>query len=99
MGRQERTASSCQGSWTPATVREPAAGIALPSNVMAGPGAPTVAELGAPGAARVSAGSGIAQAAHALVRAAARGLLTTGTYGTLADGLAHGELNTLLGRD
>ncbi|WP_206503221.1 isocitrate lyase/PEP mutase family protein [Streptomyces chrestomyceticus] len=87
------------GAVDPATVRELAAGIALPLNVMAGPGAPAVAELGALGAARISVGSGIAQAAHALVRAAARELLTTGTYGTLADGLAYGELNTLLGRD
>ncbi|OKI00708.1 3-methyl-2-oxobutanoate hydroxymethyltransferase [Streptomyces sp. CB02923] len=82
----------------PAAVRALAAGITAPLNVMAGPGAPPVAELGALGAARVSVGAGIAQAAHALVRAAARELLATGTYDTLAGGLDYGELNTLLGR-
>ncbi|MFD7668031.1 isocitrate lyase/phosphoenolpyruvate mutase family protein [Streptomyces sp. NPDC059788] len=82
----------------PATVRALAAGIPVPLNVMAGPGAPSVAELGALGAARVSVGSGIAQAVHALVRGAAREILTAGTYGTLAGGLDYGELNTLLGR-
>lgn len=74
-------------------------GTAYPWETRWGLAGARVVELGAPGAARVGAGSGIGQAAHALVRAAARELLTTGTYGTPADGLAHGELNTLLGRD
>lgn len=72
-------------------------GIDAPLNVMAGPGAPTVAELAVLGVARVSVGSGIAQAVHALVRRAARELLGAGTYGTLTDGLDYGELNSLLG--
>ncbi|RSO34907.1 3-methyl-2-oxobutanoate hydroxymethyltransferase [Streptomyces sp. WAC 06725] len=86
------------GAVRPGTVRALAEGIAAPLNVMAGPGAPSVAELGALGVARVSVGAGIAQAAHALVREAAREILTAGTYATLAGGLEYGELNSLFGR-
>ncbi|MGV9451993.1 isocitrate lyase/PEP mutase family protein [Streptomyces sp. NPDC003635] len=85
------------GAVEPGTVKLLVDGIDAPLNVMAGPGAPTVAELAALGVARVSVGSGIAQAAHALVRRAARELLGPGTYGTLADGVDYGELNALLG--
>ncbi|MGI5346707.1 isocitrate lyase/PEP mutase family protein [Streptomyces sp. CA-250714] len=81
----------------PVTVKALAEGIDAPLNVLAGPGAPPVAELAALGVARVSVGSGIAQAAHAVVRHAARELLGAGTYETLAGGLDYGELNTLLG--
>lgn len=78
------------------TIAELAAGIPVPLNVMAGPGAPSVAELGGAGAARVSLGSGVAQAAYAAARRAAADLLATGGYGTLADGIDFGELNALL---
>ncbi|MER5219870.1 isocitrate lyase/PEP mutase family protein [Streptomyces flaveus] len=81
----------------PVTVKALADGIDAPLNVMAGPGAPPVAELAALGVARVSIGSGISQAVHAVVRRAARELLGTGTYESLAEGLDYGELNALLG--
>jgi 2-methylisocitrate lyase-like PEP mutase family enzyme len=68
----------------------------LPVNVMAHPGAPTVAELAALGVARISVGSGIAQAAYGLAAAAARELLGDGTYGRLAEALGYGELNDLV---
>jgi 2-methylisocitrate lyase-like PEP mutase family enzyme len=84
------------GAVDPGTVQLLADAIDAPLNVMAGPGAPSVAELAALGVARVSVGSGIAQAAHALVRRAARELLDAGTYDALAGGLDHGELNALL---
>ncbi|GAA4567714.1 isocitrate lyase/PEP mutase family protein [Planotetraspora kaengkrachanensis] len=71
-------------------------GSGAPVNVLAGPGAPTVAELAASGVARVSLGSSIAEAAYAVVRRVAREVLTTGTYGTLAEAIAYGELNDLL---
>ncbi|MFG2953292.1 isocitrate lyase/phosphoenolpyruvate mutase family protein [Streptomyces sp. NPDC048291] len=74
------------------------AGVDGPLNVMAGPGAPAVADLAALGVARISIGSAIAQAAHAAVRRAARELLETGTYESLTDGLGYGDLNDLLGR-
>ncbi|MFF6911422.1 isocitrate lyase/phosphoenolpyruvate mutase family protein [Streptomyces sp. NPDC012466] len=86
------------GAVDPGTVKELVSGVDGPLNVMAGPGAPPVAELAALGVARISVGSGIAQAVHALVRRAARELLDRGTYGALADALDYGEVNTLLAR-
>ncbi|WPO69895.1 isocitrate lyase/phosphoenolpyruvate mutase family protein [Streptomyces sp. KN37] len=85
------------GAVDPETVGALVAGVQGPLNVMAGPGAPSVAELAALGVARVSVGSGIAQAAHAVVREAALELLSKGTYGPLAGGLDYGELNSLIG--
>ncbi|MFH9569708.1 isocitrate lyase/phosphoenolpyruvate mutase family protein [Streptomyces sp. NPDC017230] len=87
------------GAVDPGTVKELAAGVDGPLNVMVGPGAPPVAELAALGVARISVGSGIAQAAHALVRRAARELLDAGTYGALTGGVDYGELNRLLTRE
>lgn len=86
------------GAVDPGVVKLLVDAIDAPVNVMAGPGAPPVAELAALGVARISVGSGIAQAAHALVRRAAQELFGAGTYGTLAGGLDYGELNSLLGR-
>jgi len=85
------------GPTDPRTVTALATGIDGPLNILAGPGAPPVAELAALGVARISAGSSIAAAAHALVRRAARELFGTGTYASLADGYDYGELNGLLG--
>ncbi|MFG1808786.1 isocitrate lyase/phosphoenolpyruvate mutase family protein [Streptomyces sp. NPDC049040] len=73
-----------------------AEGISVPLNVLAGPGAPTVAEMGAAGAARVSLGSAVAEAAYAVARNAARELAASGSYGALADAIAYPELNALL---
>ena len=70
--------------------------VAVPVNVMAGPGSPDVATLGRAGAARVSLGSGVAQAAYGVAARAATEMLTTGTYGALADGLDYGTLDGLL---
>ncbi|GAB2712915.1 isocitrate lyase/PEP mutase family protein [Streptomyces bullii] len=86
------------GAVDPGTVKELADGVDGPLNVMAGPGAPPVAELASLGVARVSVGSVIAQAAHALVRRAARELLGAGTYESLEGGLDYGALNTLFDR-
>ncbi|RVU28904.1 isocitrate lyase/phosphoenolpyruvate mutase family protein [Streptomyces antnestii] len=85
------------GAVDPVTVKALVAGVDAPLNVMAWPGAPSVAEFAALGVARISVGAGIAQAVHALVRRAARELLTDGTYGSLAGGLDYGELNNLFG--
>ncbi|MCX4820635.1 isocitrate lyase/phosphoenolpyruvate mutase family protein [Streptomyces sp. NBC_01142] len=85
------------GVGDPRTVQALARGIDAPLNVLAGPGAPDVAELAGLGAARISVGSGIAQAVHGLVRDAARELLTAGTYTSLTRGYDYGELNALLG--
>ena len=78
-----------------ATITALASDISVPLNVMAGPGAPAVAELGALGVARVSLGSGVAQAAYAAARRAAQELFGTGDYGSLAEAMAFPELNGL----
>ncbi len=67
-----------------ATIRELVDGSPLPLNVMAGPGAPTVAEFAALGVTRISVGPAIATAAYALAKAAATELLTTGSYRTIS---------------
>ncbi|MEV0640736.1 isocitrate lyase/phosphoenolpyruvate mutase family protein [Streptomyces sp. NPDC050619] len=85
------------GAVDPGTVKPLVDGIDGPLNVLAGPGAPPIAELAALGVARVSVGSGIALAVHALVRRAARELLDAGTYESLTGGLDYGEVNALLG--
>lgn len=71
------------------------AGIAVPLNVMVGPGSIDVTELGRLGVARVSLGSGVAQSAYAVAQRAAEELLTVGTYESVADGLDYGTLNEL----
>ncbi|MFF0573715.1 isocitrate lyase/PEP mutase family protein [Streptosporangium saharense] len=81
----------------PETVAALAGAVAAPLNVLAGPGAPTVAELGALGVARVSLGSSIAEAAYALVREAAREVLASGTYTALEGAREYGRLNAILG--
>jgi 2-methylisocitrate lyase-like PEP mutase family enzyme len=69
--------------------------IDCPVNIMAMPGAPSVAQLGHLGVARVSVGQAIIQAALATTRRAARELLEQGTYGTLEDSLPFGEANSM----
>jgi 2-methylisocitrate lyase-like PEP mutase family enzyme len=71
-------------------------GLTVPLNVLAGPGAPTIAEFGALGVARVSLGSSVAQAAYAVARDAARELFTTGTYAALERDLDYEAINSLL---
>jgi 2-methylisocitrate lyase-like PEP mutase family enzyme len=65
-----------------------------PVNILAGPGAPTVAELASAGVARVSLGSDVAVAAYALMERATRELLTAGTYGAVEGGLSYRGLNS-----
>ncbi|WP_371787527.1 isocitrate lyase/PEP mutase family protein [Streptomyces albidoflavus] len=84
------------GVTDPATISALAAEIPVPLNVMAGPGAPSVAELGRLGVARVSLGSGVAQAAYGVAGRAARELLAGGTYDALADAVPYPEMQGLL---
>ncbi|MFF7247560.1 isocitrate lyase/phosphoenolpyruvate mutase family protein [Embleya sp. NPDC008237] len=86
------------GVTDPTTVSGLAEALPAPLNVLAGPGAPTVAEFGKLGVARVSLGSAIAEAAYAVVRRSARELFETGTYSTLTDSIPYGDLNALLAR-
>ena len=75
------------------TVAALTAAIDGPVNILAGPGAPTVAELASAGVARISLGSDVAVAAYALMDRATRELLTAGTYGAVEGGLDYSELN------
>lgn len=70
----------------------------LPVNVMAGPGAPLVAELAAAGVRRVSIGTAIAQVAYTRAQRAATELLTTGGYAELEEALGFGTINGLFSR-
>ena len=67
--------------------------IPAPVNVMAGPGAPPVAELAELGVRRVSVGPAIAAAAYSLAAAAAEEILGSGTYDRSAAALTYGDLN------
>jgi 2-methylisocitrate lyase-like PEP mutase family enzyme len=78
------------------TVRDLTANIDAPVNILAGPGAPSVAELASAGVARISLGSSIASAAYAVVDQAARDLHGPGTYTSLTPALDYPTLNTLL---
>lgn len=69
-----------------------------PVNIMAMPGAPTIAELGQLGVARVSLGPYLALAALATTQQAARELLEQGTYRTLEQSLPFGEINGMFAR-
>jgi 2-methylisocitrate lyase-like PEP mutase family enzyme len=76
-------------------VTELAKGIPAPLNILVGPGAPAVDELAKAGVARASLGSAVAEAAYAVARSAAEELLTQGTYRSVENGIAYGELNAL----
>jgi 2-methylisocitrate lyase-like PEP mutase family enzyme len=69
--------------------------VDLPVNILAGPGAPPVAELAGLGVTRISVGSALTQAVAGLVREAARELLSAGTYRALEGGIDYRRLNTL----
>ncbi|MEO8460992.1 MAG: isocitrate lyase/phosphoenolpyruvate mutase family protein [Dokdonella sp.] len=69
-----------------------------PLNVMAKPGAPSVAQLGQLGVARVSIGPAIAQTALAATRRAARELFEHGTYGMPEDRLPFADIEAMFAR-
>ena len=79
-------------------ITELAEAAPLPVSVMAGPGAPPVAQLAAAGVRRVSTGTAIAQAAYTLAKRAATELLTTGSYAVLEQAVDFGTINSLFTR-
>ncbi|TDE10958.1 isocitrate lyase/PEP mutase family protein [Jiangella asiatica] len=94
-------AAGADGIFVPGVVDAPtvsrlAADVGAPLNILAGPGAPSVAELAELGVARVSLGSSVAGAAYAVVRAVARELFESGTYTAVEARLDYGELNALM---
>ncbi|MDG6102611.1 isocitrate lyase/phosphoenolpyruvate mutase family protein [Dactylosporangium aurantiacum] len=80
----------------PDTVGALAAAIPAPLNILAGPGAPSVAELGKLGVARVSLGSWVAEAAYGVARRVAQEAFGAGTYTSLAGAIEYGELQSLM---
>jgi 2-methylisocitrate lyase-like PEP mutase family enzyme len=69
------------GLTDPEQIRRVVGSVDRPINVLALPGAPTVAELGELGVGRISVGSGFSLVAYGALVAAARELLDEGTYG------------------
>ncbi|MET3429014.1 2-methylisocitrate lyase-like PEP mutase family enzyme [Actinoplanes tereljensis] len=84
------------GAVDPAVVAALVERIPAPVNILVWPGAPTVAELAKLGVARVSLGSGVAEAAYAVMRRAVREALSSGSYDSIAESIAYGDLNGLL---
>jgi 2-methylisocitrate lyase-like PEP mutase family enzyme len=76
-----------------AVIGELVARIPAPLNILAGPGAPAVAELAKLGVRRVSVGSSFPAAAYALVMDAAAEVLRSGTYDRLRTEVTYDDLN------
>ncbi|HLV88570.1 MAG TPA: isocitrate lyase/phosphoenolpyruvate mutase family protein [Candidatus Sulfotelmatobacter sp.] len=79
-----------------ATIGRIVADLKCPVNVLAVPGAPTVAELKALGVKRISLGSGPMRAALGLVGKIARELKERGTYSGIDGAPSYAEVNKLL---
>lgn len=80
----------------PRAIRDLAAAIELPLNVMVRPNLPPVAELRTLGVRRVSAGSAVAQAAYGVTQRAATQLLAAGRYDAMFETAAeYGRMNAL----
>lgn len=76
-------------------LRELVARSALPVNVMAGPGAPSISDLSGAGVRRVSVGTTIAQAAYTVAQTATAELLQKGTYSSLESALGFAAIDSL----
>jgi 2-methylisocitrate lyase-like PEP mutase family enzyme len=81
------------------TISELVRQIDAPINIMARPGAPTLAQLGQLGVARVSLGPAVALAALAATQRVVLESLGAGTYGELESALTFADANGLFARD
>lgn len=77
------------------TIRRLVEAVEAPLNIMAGPGAPSIAELRDLGVARVSVGPSIALVAMAHIRRAAAEVLSAGTYDEMRGGIPFQEADGL----
>lgn len=84
------------GVGSPREISALTAGIGAPVNVLVQPQTPSVSELGRLGVARVSLGSAVAEAAYGLVQRAALELAEAGTYASVRESMAYGEINALM---
>ena len=82
----------------PDVIRRLAAEIDGPLNILAGPGSPDAATLASLGVKRVTFGATMARAAYAALEQAAAELAASGTYGFMASGAAHADMNRLMSR-
>jgi 2-methylisocitrate lyase-like PEP mutase family enzyme len=80
-----------------ATIARLVKDLGCPVNILAGPGAPAVAELEKIGVARVTVGSGPMRATMGLARRIAEELKVSGTYSTLEGAISYAELNRMMG--
>jgi 2-methylisocitrate lyase-like PEP mutase family enzyme len=71
------------------------AAVGAPLNVLAGPGAPTIATLRALGVARVSVGPWLARSVLEQIRRATSEVMTAGTYDALKTSITSQEANAL----
>jgi len=85
------------GLTTPGDIGRVVTEVACPVNVLAVPGAPSVAELAALGVRRVSTGGALAWAAYGALRDAARELLDTGTTTFRTRSLTPDEIDRAFG--
>lgn len=83
------------GVLDPATIERLAAEIELPLNILAGPGAPPVADLQRLGVRRVSLGSSLALTIMAMIQSAARVVLEDGMFGPLSGELGFPQAQEL----
>jgi 2-methylisocitrate lyase-like PEP mutase family enzyme len=72
--------------------------LRCPLNILAGPGAPPVANLQELGVARISLGSGPMRASLGLLRKIAEELRSSGTYERLAGAIPFADLNRMMNR-
>lgn len=84
------------GVQDPPTIRALVIGVEAPLNVLAGPGAPSVATLKALGVARVSVGSGPSRAVFGLIARMATELRQSGRYDLMSGGIPYADINALL---
>ncbi|MCM4078465.1 isocitrate lyase/PEP mutase family protein [Paractinoplanes hotanensis] len=85
------------GLSTPGDIGRVVTEVACPVNVLAVPGAPSVAELAALGVRRVSTGGALAWAAYGALRDAARELLDAGTTTFRTGALTEDEIDRAFG--
>lgn len=76
-------------------IRSLAAAVGAPLNVLAMPGAPTIAEMRELGVSRASVGPGLARSVMAFIRRAANEVLVDGTYESIREQVPSPEANKL----
>ena len=82
----------------PETIRRLVSDLRCPLNILAVPGAPSIAELTALGVNRISLGSGPMRASLGMLRRLGQEVRADGTYSNMAGAPSHAEMNQLMGK-